>query len=124
MAIAQQYDAHIIHAYASLLYDMGAGEDALRYVDEAIAGAPDVPNFWQTKIALTNALFANNPTKIESVYREGIRATKDDVDLLTLYASYLGSHGRPAEAIQYWRQAADKNPKAKDVYESEIEALQ
>ena len=123
-ALAVKYDAHIIHAYASLLYQMGAGADALPYLEDAIRVAPDVTNFWRTKISIISTLYPDKKSKIESAYKDGIKATKSDVDLLTLYASYLGSTGRKQEAIRYWQMAIEKNPTAKSVYESEIASLQ
>lgn len=124
MALALKNDAHIVHAYASLLYQMGAGADAIKYVDDAIDVAPDVPNFWQTKISMTRTLYPNKQSKIESVYKEGINRTNSDIDLITLYATYLGGMGRKDEAIRYWQMAIEKNPDAKSVYESEIANLQ
>lgn len=122
-ALALKNDAHIVHAYASLLYQMGAGADALEYIDDAIRIAPSVTNFWRTKISFVSTLYPNKPSKIESTYKDGIKATNGDIDLITLYASYLGSHDQKDEAIKYWQQAIEKNPVAKSVYESEIANL-
>jgi tetratricopeptide (TPR) repeat protein len=120
MALALKNDAHIVHAYASLLYQMGAGADALDYLDDAIRAAPDVTNFWRTKISFVSTLYPDKKSKIEWTYKDGIKATNKDIDLVTLYASYLGANGRKNEAIQYWQMAIEKNPTAKTVYESEI----
>jgi tetratricopeptide (TPR) repeat protein len=123
-ALALKNNAHIIHAYGVLLYQMGAGLDALSYIDLAIAQAPDVPNFWQTKIQLSRELYKGNLRVIEWVYTDGIRKTNEDIDLLTLYASYLAEMGRKQESIQYWQKAIEKNPSARDMYEMEIKNLQ
>ncbi len=103
---------------------MGAGEDTFIYLDEAIKQAPDVPNFWQTKIQLARELYKENPAKIERVYTDGLSKTKEDIDMITLYASYLAEMGRKDDAIKYWQMAIEKNPSAQSVYESEIKNLQ
>lgn len=90
----------------------------------AIDNAPDVPNFWQTKTRIVQNLYKNDPTLVEPVFIDGLRATKNDIDLITLYASYLGQTGQKQEAIRYWQMAIEKNPDAKSVYESEIANLQ
>lgn len=103
---------------------MGAGADALDYLEDAIKVAPGVTNFWRTKISFISTLYPNKKSKIESTYKDGIKATNSDADLIALYASYLGANGRKQEAIQYWQMAIEKNPTAKTVYESEIALLQ
>lgn len=103
---------------------MGAGEDTFIYLDEAIKQAPDVPNFWQTKIQISRELYKGNLKKIEDVYLDGLRKTKEDIDLLTLYASYLAEIGKKEESIRYWQKAIEKNPGAQSIYESEIKNLQ
>jgi tetratricopeptide (TPR) repeat protein len=123
-ALALKYDAHIIHAYASLLYELGDSEGAMKYVDMSIDSAPDVTNFWQTKIKLAQELYKETPKELNQVYLDGIKATKEDIDLLTLYASYLTQIGQKQEAIRYWEKAIEKNPSARDVYQSEIKNLQ
>ncbi len=109
-ALLAKNDAHILHAYALLLYLMGAKGDALQYLDDAIKQAPDVPNFWQTKIQLSQELYKGNANLINDVYLEGLKSTKEDIDLITLYATYLASVGRKTEAITYWQKALEKNP--------------
>lgn len=90
----------------------------------AIDSAPDVPNFWQTKIKLAQELYKESPKKLNQAYLDGIKATKEDVDLLTLYATHLAQIGQKSEAIEYWQKAIQKNPDAKNVYEAEIKNLQ
>jgi len=123
-ALALKYDAHIIHAYGSLIYELGDIKWALKYVDMAIDSAPDVPNFWQTKIKLAQELYKESPKKVSQVYLDGIKATQEDVDIITLYASHLAQIGQKWEAIKYWQKAIEKNPDAKNVYEAEIKNLQ
>lgn len=123
-ALALKYDAHIIHAYASLLYELGDAEGALKYVDMSLESAPDIPNFWQTKIKLAQEIYKDDAKKLNAIYLEGIDATKWDIDLLTLYATYLAQTGQKTEAVVYWQKAIEKNPDARSVYEVEIKNLQ
>lgn len=90
----------------------------------SIESAPDVPNFWQTKIKLAQELYKEDVRKLNAIYLEGIDATKDDIDLITLYATYLAQAGQKKEAITYWQKAIEKNPEARSVYEAEIKNLQ
>ena len=122
-ALLIKHDAHITHAYAALLYQMGAGVDAFLYLDEAIKEAPEVPNFWQTKIQIAQELYKNDADRLEEVYLDGLTQTKEDIDLLTLYATYLANAGRREESILYWKKAITKNPTASSAYQAAIDAL-
>ena len=74
------------------------------------------------------ASFENNYVKasfdiVSKIYLEGLKDTKDNIDLLTNYAAYLTENKKYAEAITYLEKAITINPARKAVFQAEIENL-
>ncbi len=84
--------------------------------------APDVPNFWYTKIEFTHAL-TRDSTILEDIYTQALKKTNNDIDMIALYASYLARIGDREKARHYWQKAIEKNPTQRAVYEEEIRNL-
>jgi len=74
------------------------------------------------------ASFENNYVKasfdvVSKIYLEGLKDTKNNIDLVTGYASYLTENKKYAEAITYLEKAIIKDPARKDIFQAEIESL-
>jgi len=121
-ALGLKVNSRLLQSYAQLLFTMGARENAVPYVDAAIMFAPETPELWRLKLDMLSEINKNDLTVMGPVYREAIEAT-NNLDMVTMYAAYLGRQGKKDEAIQYWQRAQQISPKQRAAYQQEIDAL-
>lgn len=115
---------NVLQVYASLLAKMGDNKAAIKYIDGAIEMMPRETNLWRTKIDMERErLWPKNLSKLEEVFKKALQSTNNDINMVTLYASYLSELGRKEEAILYWEIAKKIYPANATLFEGEIEAL-
>ncbi|TXG78964.1 hypothetical protein E6Q11_00040 [Candidatus Dojkabacteria bacterium] len=123
-ALALEVSHNLLQVYASLLVKMGNREAALPYIDMALRLMPLETNLWRTKIDIQRAIVGPAQlATIEDTYKNALQATKNDINMITLYASYLAELGRHEEAITYWQIAQKTHPANFAVYQAEIDLL-
>lgn len=102
---------------------MGNYEAATVYIDDAIPLAPQQSNLWRTKIDIERQIVGADLASMEKTYIKALLATKNDINMVTLYASYLAELGRKEDAIKYWEMAKKIYPDNAKLFETEITAL-
>lgn len=115
-------NSNLIATYSSLLATMGDKESALEYIDKAIELYSAESNYWLWKIDLEKELGASKE-KLETIYKDALSATKNDLNIVTVYAQFLKSENRNEEAIIQWQKAIELYPENKTIYQQEIDAL-
>lgn len=86
----------------------GNTEDALRYVQRALARVPDRPEAWRALAAVH--LKAENPARAEEAYRKSLALDPRFALARLEYAALLRNQGRFAEAVALYQQAIDAAP--------------
>ncbi|MFZ2152233.1 MAG: tetratricopeptide repeat protein [Minisyncoccia bacterium] len=120
----QPNDPYVTSYYASLYFHMKDYASALVWIDKALALSKYTnPAFWYIKFDIVKAQSNNDPKIVEPVYRDAIVKTKGDINMVTAYASWLGSIGEKSKAIAQWEKAIEIYPKNKAVFEAEIALL-
>lgn len=123
-ALTLETSHNLLQVYASLLVKMGNREAALPYIDMALRLMPLETNLWRTKIDIQRAIVGPAQlATIEDTYKNALQATKNDINMITLYATYLAELGRHEEAITYWQIAQKTYPANFAVYQAEIDLL-
>lgn len=122
-ALSLQVNPKLLQSYAQLLFTMGAKEPAVSYIDDALKFAPETIELWRTKIDMLSEIHKKDLAFVDSTYQKAIDSTENSIDLVTMYATYLGRQGRKEEAIQYWTKAQQIFPKQAGAYQGEIDAL-
>jgi tetratricopeptide (TPR) repeat protein len=93
------------------------------YMQKAISSNPKSSSNWveyaQFETNYMNASF----DAVSKVYLDGLKATKDNINLITSYASYLSLNKKYGEAITYLEKAISIDPARKDIFEKEIQYL-
>jgi tetratricopeptide (TPR) repeat protein len=116
-------NAYIMQTYASLLNNMGDKAGAMTWINKALAIQPKETNFWYLKFDLAKEASKNDAKVMDPIYLEAITKTNNDIDMVTAYASFLGTIGKKSEAIKQWQKAIELNPSRKEMYQAEIDAL-
>lgn len=120
----QPNDPYITSYYASMYFHMKEYANALVWINKALALSPTNVNFWYIKFDIVKAQSNNDSKVVDSVYLDAIVKTKGDINMVTAYASWLGSIGEKTKAIEQWRKAIEIYPKNKVVFEAEIRLLE
>lgn len=116
-------NSKLVFAHSTLLNLMGSQSLALTEVNRAIAIYAGDSEYWLWKIELEKIFHPGDTVYIEKVYNDALLKTKNNINIVTGYASYLASIGKKNEAITYWQKAIDLYPKNKDLYQQEIDGL-
>ncbi len=116
-------NSNIIQTYSSLLSVMGDKNGALVYIDKAIALFPTEDNYWRWKIELEKDM-GKTPAELEMVFKDGLKKTDNDLNVVTYYAVFLEGEKRYTDAIAQWKEAIKIEPSLKATYQAEIERLQ
>lgn len=120
----QPNDPYITSYYASLYFHMKDYANALVWIDKALALTQDSnPAFWYIKFDIVKAQSNNDPKIVEPVYLAAIEKTATNINMVTAYASWLGSIGQKTKAIVQWQKAIEIYPSNKAVFEKEISLL-
>lgn len=120
----QPNDPYITSYYASLYFHMKDYANALVWIDKALAITQDSnPSFWYIKFDIVKAQSNNDPKVVDPVYLAAIEKTATNINMVTAYASWLGSIGQKTKAIAQWQKAIEIYPSNKAVFEKEISLL-
>lgn len=116
-------DSNLIQVYSSLLALMGDKNLALSYINKAIAISGLNPNYWLWKLDLEK----DNGVSVKSlelIYKNALKETGNDLNIVTTYAQFLEDQKRNNEAIIQWKKAIEIYPANKAIYQAEIDRLQ
>lgn len=116
-------NTNILQAYAILLYNMGAGEAAIQYIDHVLKIAPNIPNYWRSKIELASGVYSGDNEYLDDLYNQALKSTGENIDIVTIYAQFLEKSGRKEEAIEYWQKAIKLYPSDTQIYQQQIDNL-
>lgn len=117
-----QKNSNLMQVYSSLLAVMGDKTSALLYIDKAIILYNKESNYWLWKIDLEKDK-GTESDKLESVYKNALDATGDDLNIVTVYAQFLEKKGDLQGAIEQWESAITKNPNGQNLYQAEIDRI-
>ncbi len=93
-------------------------------IDQAITLTPTLPDLWNTKIDFLRVLYKNNLKYLEPTYRDALKKTQDNIDIVGGYAHYLEQMGKKTESIKYYKKAIDMNLQGKYEYQDAINRQQ
>lgn len=82
-----------------------------------------IPNNWVEYASFENYYLKAPFNVVSQIYLDGLKATKDDINLITSYAQYLAENKKYNEAISYLEKAITIDPERKDTFQAEIEYL-
>ena len=122
-SLKENMNTNILQSYAILLYNMGAKEAGIEYMDHVLHIASNIPNYWRSKIELASDLHAGDNKYLDDLYNDALKSTGEHIDIVTLYAQFLGKSGQKEKAIKYWGKAIALYPEEKALYQQEIDAL-
>lgn len=114
---------YIMQSYAELLNITGDKANALIWINKAISIKSTEINFWYSKFSIVNDQPGNSFVTKEAVYLDAIKSTKNNINMVTAYASFLANEGKKEESIKQWQKAIELNPNSKAIYQKEIELL-
>lgn len=115
-------NSNLIATYSSLISLMGDNHTALIYIDKAISLYSAESNYWTWKLDLEKELGASS-FEIEKILKDALSNMKDDVTIITRYATFLAEQNRNNEAIVFWQKAQKLYPNNKEIYQIEINDL-
>lgn len=122
--LALQTSSNTLRTYALLLWKMWAPKEAMEAIDQAITLTPTLPDLWNTKIDFLRVLYKNNLKYLEPTYRDALKKTQDNIDIVGGYAHYLEQMGKKTESIKYYKKAIDMNLQGKYEYQDAINRQQ
>lgn len=93
---------------------------AKRDVKKALEIRPDNTDYWRFYITLSQERLGATPEEMEQLFAESLIATRDHINMVTIYAKYLAEQKEYVKAIEQWRRAQELNPDGAEIYESEI----
>src|SRR3989344_4728637 len=82
-----------------------------------------IPNNWLEYASFENYYKKASFDVVSKVYLDGLKATKDHIDLITNYAGYLTENKKYTEAITYLEKAISIDSSRKDIFQTEIDNL-
>lgn len=82
-----------------------------------------IPNNWLEYASFEHLYLKASFDVVSKIYLDGLKATKDDINLITAYASYLTENKKYNEAISYLEKAIIIDPSRQDTFQTEIEYL-
>lgn len=115
-------NSNIMQTYSSLLSVMGDKSGALSYINKAIELYPLESNYWRWKIDLEKES-GKTGGELENIYKDAIKKTNNDINIVTYYAVFLENEKRYVEAITKWEEAIKIEPSLKATYQAEIDRL-
>ncbi len=93
-------------------------------IKKAVDLAPDKPDTWRKYIAFKQQQLDASNKEIGVLYQEALLKTNNNIDIVVLYARFLGQTGDYAKAINFWQMAISINSNMKDIYNQEIRSLE
>ncbi|HEX5430084.1 MAG TPA: tetratricopeptide repeat protein, partial [Patescibacteria group bacterium] len=98
-----------------------AGAEAA--IQKAISLQPANAGTWRQYIEFEKDVMHKSNAEINDLYVQALGKTSNSVDVMTVYAEFLGSDGNLESAKEYWQKAIAANPAGKDLYQKEIDRL-
>lgn len=110
-------------AYANLYFKTKDYSNALIWISKALVLDSKNIDFWYQKIDIVKSQSNNTASQTEQVYVDALKATNNNVNIVTAYASWLGGIGRREDSIKQWERSIELYPTNKAIYQGEIDRL-
>lgn len=82
-----------------------------------------IPNNWVEYASFENLYMQASFESVSQIYQDALKATKENIDVVTAYAAYLTEQKKYEEAITYLEKAKSIYPANSSVYQKEIDYL-
>jgi tetratricopeptide (TPR) repeat protein len=102
---------------------MNDNKGAQESISKAISLKKDSADLWKRYIVLEKDRFGADKDKLNGLYIEALRETRENIDIITSYAAFLESVDNLQASKEYWQKAVVSYPANKAVYEAEITRL-
>ncbi len=122
-AVLLEQNDRIYRSLYSVYLGLKDYQNAENAIKKALIADSRIASNW-VEYAYFENYYVKAPFDIVSkIYLEGLKNTKDNIDLITGYASYLVENKEYAEAIAYLEKAITINPARTAIFQAEIESL-
>lgn len=102
--------------------DMGDFINAEDSVKKAVKFNPEDWNMWRNYIDLEQYQFKASEGELDKIYKQALSGTKNNLNIITLYAQFLEANNDLLSALNYWKIALQQEPDNL-TYESEVSRL-
>jgi len=109
------------YVYSTDLAAMKDYDTSLEAVKKAIEINPNNPDFWTWQINLEKDRFNASQDRLNSLYLDALKNTKEDLSVVVAYARFLEEKGDKENAIRYWQKAIEINQAKSKDYQKEID---
>jgi Tfp pilus assembly protein PilF len=110
-------------ALFSVEQEMGDYKAATKSINKAIELEPRNPDYWRRLAIYQKEILKLSKAKVYQTLDEALQSTKDDIDVVTFYASTAEQVGDIEKAIEMWQKAIEINPNNSFKYEIELRRL-
>jgi len=89
----------------------------------SLALNPGIVSNWIEYASFERYYMKSSIENVSAVYEKALLVTKNDINIVINYASYMRDVGQKVKSIELWKKAIDMNPENKSVYQAEIDLL-
>lgn len=122
-AVALQKNDRIYRSLYSTYLALGDYENARKSIKNSVSFNSGIPNNWVEYASFENNYMKSSFDVVSKIYQDALKATKENIDVLTSYSAYLTENKKYAEAITYLEKAKLAKPANASIYQSEIDRL-
>lgn len=109
--------------YSATLSAMQDYDGALAAVKKAITLRPIEPEFYKWQIDLEKDHFEASDDRVSELYKQALEQTRNDINIITAYATFLEQKGDLQGALAQWQKAYEVNSAGREAYQVEIDRL-
>lgn len=122
-AVSLQKNDRIHRSLFTVYLAMKNYPEAEKAIQNALKYNKSIPNHWVEYAQFEQYYMNASFEKVSAIYEEALIATKENIDVIVSYASYLVEKNQNQEAIKYLKKAIEVYPQNKDIYQAEIDRL-
>jgi tetratricopeptide (TPR) repeat protein len=120
--IGEGVDAAYV-ALFSVEQEMGDYKAATKSINKAIELEPRYPDYWRRLAIFQKEILKLSKAKVYQTLDKALQSTKDDIDVVTFYASTAEQFGDIEKAVEMWQKAIEINPNNSFKYEIELRRI-
>lgn len=102
----------------------GDYDSASKSIQKAIELNPSNSQYWRWYIELKQGPLKTEESELLDIYSQAVDKTSGNIDIITIYASYLEKQNDLVGAVAQWKRAIEKNPAGATQYQAEIARIQ